>query len=56
MPLVGGGEYGYINYKTPIEFTIVTMFSKIYAETKLHVALEEFFPGGYAWGFPKVSS
>ncbi|KAK3888147.1 hypothetical protein Pcinc_007791 [Petrolisthes cinctipes] len=55
MSLVTGGQYGYINYKTPIEFTMVTTFSKMYAETKFHIAMEEFFPGGYSWGFPKGS-
>ncbi|KAK4317324.1 hypothetical protein Pmani_011588 [Petrolisthes manimaculis] len=34
---------------------MVTNFPKIYAETRYHVAQEEFFPGGYTWGFPKGS-
>ncbi|KAK3893008.1 hypothetical protein Pcinc_003187 [Petrolisthes cinctipes] len=55
MALVAGGEYSFIYRRTPIEFTMVTKFSKIYAETRFHVAQEEFFPGGYAWGFPKGS-
>ncbi|KAK4313254.1 hypothetical protein Pmani_003166 [Petrolisthes manimaculis] len=55
MSLVAGGEYSFICHKTPIEFTMVTKFSKKYAETKFHVAQEEFFPGGYTWGFPKGS-
>ncbi|KAK4312977.1 hypothetical protein Pmani_015642 [Petrolisthes manimaculis] len=55
MALVAGGEYSFICLKTPIEFTMVTKFSKVYAETRFHVAQEEFFPGGYTWGFPKGS-
>ncbi|KAK3876446.1 hypothetical protein Pcinc_018777 [Petrolisthes cinctipes] len=53
MALVAGGDYSSICHKTPIEFTMVTKFSKKYAKTKFHVA-QEFFPGGYTWGFPKV--
>ncbi|KAK3892705.1 hypothetical protein Pcinc_003497 [Petrolisthes cinctipes] len=55
MALVAGGEYSFICLKTPIEFNMVTKFSKKYAETRFHVAQEEFFPGGYTWGFPKGS-
>lgn len=55
MSLVARGEHGFICHKTPIEFSIVTKYSKSFAETKLHVAQEDFLPGGYHWGFPKVS-
>ncbi|KAK4301547.1 hypothetical protein Pmani_026325 [Petrolisthes manimaculis] len=55
MALVAGGKHSFIYLKTPIEFLMVTKFSKVYAETTFHMAQEEFFPGGYAWGFPKGS-
>ncbi|KAK3855885.1 hypothetical protein Pcinc_037734 [Petrolisthes cinctipes] len=51
--LVLAGEYAYFSYKSSMLFRVATMYSNAYGESSIHVASEEFFPGGYGWAFPK---
>lgn len=54
MALVQKGKYAYIYFKSNLNIIVGTQFTNSNGETDLHVAAEEFFPGGYAWSFPKV--
>lgn len=54
MRLVAEGNYAYIYFKSNLETIVRTQFTSLTGETDLHVASEEFFPGGYGWAFPKV--
>lgn len=55
LRLVLAGEYAYFSYKSSMLFRVATLYSNAYGESSIHVATEEFFPGGYGWAFPKVS-
>lgn len=54
MKRVQKGKYAYIYFKSNLNIIVGTQFTNANGETDLHVASEEFFPGGYAWAFPKV--
>ncbi|KAK4323237.1 hypothetical protein Pmani_006021 [Petrolisthes manimaculis] len=54
MELVYEGQYAYFSYKSNLEFSVATMYTNTYGETDLHIAKEEFFPGGFGWAFPKA--
>ncbi|XP_042234092.1 probable glutamate receptor [Homarus americanus] len=53
MNLVAEGKYAYIYFKSNLETIVTTQYTSMNGETDLHVAYEEFFPGGYGWAFPK---
>lgn len=55
MDLVYEGKYAFFSYKSNLQFSVATMYTNNYGETDLHIAMEEFFPGGFGWAFPKVS-
>lgn len=55
MDLVYEGKYAFFSYKSNLQFSVATMYTNTYGETDLHIAMEEFFPGGFGWAFPKVS-
>ena len=54
MERVQKGSYAYIYFKSNLNIIVRTEYTNINGQTDLHVANEEFFPGGYAWAFPKV--
>lgn len=54
MQLVAEGKYAYIYFKSNLETIVNTEYTSLNGETDLHIATEEFFPGGYGWAFPKV--
>ena len=54
MKKVQQGRYAYIYFKSNLNIIVKTEYTNANGETDLHVASEEFFPGGYAWAFPKV--
>ena len=54
MNLVAEGKYAYIYFKSNLESIVNTQYTTSTGETNLHIAAEEFFPGGYGWAFPKV--
>ncbi|KAK4323235.1 hypothetical protein Pmani_006019 [Petrolisthes manimaculis] len=49
------GQDAFIFFKSSLDFRVATQYTTAYGETNLHVASDEFFPGGYAWAFPKGS-
>ncbi|XP_071523891.1 glutamate receptor ionotropic, delta-2-like [Panulirus ornatus] len=53
MRLVAEGKYAYVYFKSNLETIVSTQYTSISGKTDLHVATEEFFPGGYGWAFPK---
>ena len=55
LNLVTEGNYAYIYFKSNLKTLVGTKYTTLSGETSLHVASEEFFPGGYAWAFPKVA-
>lgn len=54
MERVQKGSYAYIYFKSNLNIIVRTEYTNANGQTDLHVANEEFFPGGYAWAFPKV--
>ncbi|KAK3855891.1 hypothetical protein Pcinc_037740 [Petrolisthes cinctipes] len=55
MLRVVDGQDAFIFFKSSLDFRVATQYTTAYGETNLHVASDEFFPGGYAWAFPKGS-
>ncbi|XP_045620111.1 glutamate receptor ionotropic, kainate glr-3-like [Procambarus clarkii] len=53
MQRVAAGHYAYIYFKSNLETIVSTKFTSLGGKTDLHVASENFFPGGYGWAFPK---
>ncbi|XP_053638170.2 glutamate receptor U1-like [Cherax quadricarinatus] len=53
MKRVAEGKYAYIYFKSNLQSIISTQYTSLSGETLLHLASEEFFPGGYGWAFPK---
>ncbi|KAK8396872.1 hypothetical protein O3P69_005090 [Scylla paramamosain] len=53
MEKVQEGSYAYIYFKSNLNIIVKTEYTNANGETNFHVATEEFFPGGYAWAFPK---
>ncbi|KAK7082907.1 hypothetical protein SK128_022481, partial [Halocaridina rubra] len=53
MRRVAKGKYAYIYFKSNIEIIVSTEYTSFGGETNLHIASDEFFPGGYGWAFPK---
>ena len=55
MSLVDAGTYAYIYFKSNLETIVAAQFTDKSGHSSMHIAKEDFFPGGYAWAFPKVS-
>ena len=55
MNRVVSGKYSYVYFRSNLESLVNTQFTTPTGETNLHISSEEFFPGGYAWAFPKVN-
>ncbi|XP_076065006.1 uncharacterized protein LOC143039040 [Oratosquilla oratoria] len=53
MRRVAEGKYAYIYFKSNLESLVTTQYTDKNGVTNLHIAQEEFFPGGYGWAFPK---
>ena len=55
MKRVSEGKHAYIYFKSNLESIVDSQFTDKSGQTALHISRQEFFPGGYAWAFPKVS-
>ncbi|KAF2354328.1 Ionotropic glutamate receptor L-glutamate and glycine-binding domain [Trinorchestia longiramus] len=53
MRRVAKGHYAYIYFRANLESIVSTEYTDQGGKTDMHIAAENFFPGGYAWGFPK---
>ena len=56
MERVASGTYSYIYFKSNLEDIIASKYTDKNDQTMMHISKEVFFPGGYAWAFPKVLS
>ncbi|XP_068217695.1 glutamate receptor ionotropic, kainate glr-3-like [Palaemon carinicauda] len=55
MGLVLKGGYAFISWKTFFRNLIARDYTNRNGETKVRIARQEFFPGGFGWAFPKDS-
>ncbi|XP_018019213.2 ionotropic receptor 21a-like [Hyalella azteca] len=53
MRRVAEGSYAYIYFRANIESIVMSEYTDRAGQTYMHIAAENFFPGGYAWAFPK---
>ncbi|XP_042858200.1 uncharacterized protein LOC122244381, partial [Penaeus japonicus] len=55
MEKVLKGNYAFISWKTYFRNLIARDYTERNGETQVHIAREDFFPGGFGWAFPKSS-
>ncbi|KAG7156988.1 Ionotropic receptor 21a-like 13 [Homarus americanus] len=55
MERVLGGNYAFISWKTYFRNLIARDYTDRNGATLVHIAREDFFPGGFGWAFPKDS-
>ncbi|XP_063597048.1 glutamate receptor 3-like [Penaeus indicus] len=55
MEKVLQGNYAFISWKTYFRNLIARDYTERNGETQVHIAREDFFPGGFGWAFPKGS-
>ncbi|XP_045618219.1 glutamate receptor ionotropic, delta-2-like [Procambarus clarkii] len=55
MERVMEGNYAFISWKTYFRNLIARDYSDRNGASKVYIAREEFFPGGFGWAFPKHS-
>ena len=54
MKRVDNGKHAYIYFKSNLESIVASKYTDKHGQTNMHISREEYFPGGYAWAFPKV--
>ncbi|XP_063876364.1 glutamate receptor ionotropic, kainate glr-3-like isoform X1 [Scylla paramamosain] len=55
MERVLKGKYAFISWKTYFRNLIARDYTDRNGDTQVHIAREDFFPGGFGWAFPKNS-
>lgn len=56
MERVAKGKYAYIYFIAYLELIVASDYTDKHGQTNIHISTEQYFPSGYAWAFPKVTS